>query len=186
MTKKKSKSKNNKTPEINNKIGEDEEISSKNESDLEQKLKDAENKLLLAAADSENLRKRFEREKEDLSSYVITKFATEILSFLDNLQRALNSIDIEKSKEKDESISHFIEGIELTEKQVIEIFKKFNIEKINSLNEVFDPNLHQAMFEVEKEGMEPGYVAEVVQEGYMIGERLLRPAMVGVSKKKTQ
>ena len=112
------------------------------------------------------------------------KFATEILSFLDNLQRALNSIDIEKSKEKDESISHFIEGIELTEKQVIEIFKKFNIEKINSLNEVFDPNLHQAMFEVEKEDMEPGYVAEVVQEGYMIGERLLRPAMVGVSKKK--
>ena len=96
------------------------------------------------------------------------------------------SIDIEKSKEKDESLSHFIEGIELTEKQVIEIFKKFNIEKINSLNAVFDPNLHQAMFEVEKEDMEPGYVAEVVQEGYMIGERLLRPAMVGVSKKKTQ
>ena len=117
---------------------------------------------------------------------MITKFATEILSFLDNLQRALTSIDIEKSKEKDESISHFIEGIELTEKQVIEIFKKFNIEKINSLNEVFDPNLHQAMFEVEKEGMEPGYVGEVVQEGYMIGERLLRPAMVGVSNKKTQ
>ena len=186
MTKKKSKSKNNKAPEIDNKVGEDEEISSKNESDLEQKLKDAENKLLLVAADSENLRKRFEREKEDLSSYVITKFATEILSFLDNLQRALNSIDIEKSKEKDKSISHFIEGIELTEKQVIEIFKKFNIEKINSLNEVFDPNLHQAMFEVEKEDMEPGYVAEVVQEGYRIGERLLRPAMVGVSKKKTQ
>ena len=100
MTKKKSKSKNNKTPEIDNKVGEDEDISSKNESDLEQKLKDAENKLLLAAADSENLRKRFEREKEDLSSYVITKFATEILSFLDNLQRALNSIDIVKSKEK--------------------------------------------------------------------------------------
>ena len=186
MTKKKSKSKNNKTPEIDNKVGDDEEINSKNESDLEQKLKDAENKLLLAAADSENLRKRFEREKEDLSSYVITKFATEILSFLDNLQRALSSIDIEKSKEKDESISHFIEGIELTEKQVVEIFKKFNIEKINSLNEVSDPNLHQAMFEVEKEDMEPGYVAEVVQEGYMIGERLLRPAMVGVSKKKTQ
>ena len=84
MTKKKSKSKNNKAPEIDNIVGEDEEISSKNESDLEQKLKDAENKLLLAAADSENLRKRFEREKEDLSSYVITKFATEILSFLDN------------------------------------------------------------------------------------------------------
>ena len=186
MTKKKPKSKNTKAPDNDNKLGENEEITSKNDSNLEEKLRDAENKLLLAAADSENLRKRFEREKEDLSSYVITKFANEVLSFLDNLQRALSSIDIAKNKDKDESISQFIEGIELTERQVIEIFKKFNIEKINSLNEIFDPNLHQAMFEVEKDDVEPGYVTEVVQEGYMIGERLLRPAMVGVSKKKIQ
>ena len=186
MTKKKPKSKNTKAPDNDSKLGENEEITSKNDSNLEEKLRDAENKLLLAAADSENLRKRFEREKEDLSSYVITKFANEILSFLDNLQRALSSIDIAKNKDKDESISQFIEGIELTERQVIEIFKKFNIEKINSLNEIFDPNLHQAMFEVEKDDVEPGYVTEVVQEGYMIGERLLRPAMVGVSKKKIQ
>ena len=88
-------------------------------------------------------------------------------------------------KDNDENISKFVEGIELTEKQIITIFEKFKIEKVESLDANFDPNMHQAMFEVESEDKEPGTVVEVVQEGYKIGERLLRPALVGVSKKKS-
>ncbi len=152
--------------------------------ELEEKLKEAENQILLSLADNDNLRKRFDREKEDLSNYVISSFAKEILSVLDNLERALKSIDLNESKKSDKNISQFIEGIELTEKQIITIFEKFKIEKINSLDQVFDPNLHQAMFEVEDPDKQPGIITEVVQEGYGIGDRLLRPAMVGVVKKK--
>ena len=153
-------------------------------SQLEERLKEVENQVLLSLADNDNLRKRFDREKEDLSNYVISSFAKEILSVLDNLERALKSIDLNELKKSDQNISQFIEGIELTEKQIITIFEKFKIEKINSLDQNFDPNLHQAMFEVENPDKHPGTITEVVQEGYRIGDRLLRPAMVGVVKKK--
>ena len=153
-------------------------------SELEEKLKEAENQILLSLADNDNLRKRFDREKEDLSNYVISSFAKEILSVLDNLERALKSLDLDELKKSDQNILQFIEGIELTEKQIITIFEKFKIEKINSLDQSFDPNFHQAMFEVEDPDKEPGVITEVVQEGYSIGDRLLRPAMVGVVKKK--
>jgi molecular chaperone GrpE len=162
-----------------------EKIKKKNEELLiETKLEEAENQVLRALADTENLRKRHEREKEDLSNYVISNFAKEVLSILDNIQRALGSVDIDKLKENDDSATKFIEGIELTEKQIITIFEKFKIEKIKSEDSIFDPNIHQAMFEVESEDKEPGIIAEVVQDGYKIGERLLRPALVGVAKKK--
>ena len=154
-------------------------------SELEEKLKEAENQILLSLADNDNLRKRFDREKEDLSNYVISSFAKEILSVLDNLERALKSIDLDELKKSDQNISQFVEGIELTEKQIITVFENFKIEKINSLDQNFDPNLHQAMFEVENPDKQPGAITEVVQEGYLIGDRLLRPAMVGVVKKKT-
>ena len=153
-------------------------------SELEGKLKEAENQILLSLADNDNLRKRFDREKEDLSNYVISSFAKEILSVLDNLERALKSVNLGELKKSDQNISQFIEGIELTEKQIITIFEKFKIEKINSLDHNFDPNLHQAMFEIENSDKQPGIITEVVQEGYRIGDRLLRPAMVGVVKKK--
>ena len=154
-------------------------------SELEEKLKEAENQILLSLADNDNLRKRFDREKEDLSNYVISSFAKEILSVLDNLERALKSIDQEELKKSDQNVSEFIEGIELTEKQIVTIFEKFKIEKIDSLDQNFDPNLHQAMFEVENTDKQPGIITEVIQEGYRIGGRLLRPAMVGVVKKKS-
>ena len=153
-------------------------------SKLEEKLKEAENQILLSLADNDNLRKRFDREKEDLSNYVISSFAKEILSVLDNLERALKSMDLDELKKSDQNISQFVEGIELTEKQIITVFEKFKIEKINSLDQNFDPNLHQAMFEVENPDKQPGIITEVIQEGYRIGDRLLRPAMVGVVKKK--
>ena len=153
---------------------------------IEEKLEDAENRILRTLAETENLRKRYEREKEDLSNYVISNFAKETLTILDNLQRALDSIKPDELKNNDKNIEKFIEGIELTVKQIITVFEKFKIEKVESLNTIFDPNIHQAMFEIETQDKEPGTVVEVVQEGYKIGDRLLRPALVGVSKKKIQ
>ena len=150
------------------------------------KLKELESRLLTSLAENENLRKRFDREKEDLSNYVISNFAKEILSVLDNLQRAIASVKVKEVKEKSDSLSQLFEGIELTEKQIISTFERFKIEQIKSLGEQFDPNIHQAMFEVEKDDQEAGTVAEVVQEGYKIGDRLLRPALVGVVKKKVK
>ena len=153
--------------------------------DNNDKLKELESKLLTSLAENENLRKRFDREKEDLSNYVISNFAKEILTVLDNLQRAMASVNSNEAKDKSDGLSQLIEGIELTEKQIISTFEKFKIEQIKSLGELFDPNLHQAMFEVENDDQEAGTIAEVVQEGYKIGERLLRPALVGVFKKKS-
>ena len=190
MTKKKTKIKNTKTDSESNEVdtnqGINEETHEEKTEDLsvEEKLEDAENRLLRTLAETENLRKRYEREKEDLSNYVISNFAKETLAILDNLQRALSSIKTNDFKDTDENIKTFVEGIELTEKQIITIFEKFKIEKVKSLDSNFDPNFHQAMFEVESKDKEPGTVVEVVQEGYKIGDRLLRPALVGVSKKK--
>ena len=190
MTKKKTKIKNTKTDSESNEVdtnqGINEETHEEKTKDLsvEEKLEDAENRLLRTLAETENLRKRYEREKEDLSNYVISNFAKETLAILDNLQRALSSIKTNDFKDTDENIKTFVEGIELTEKQIITIFEKFKIEKVKSLDTNFDPNFHQAMFEVESKDKEPGTVVEVVQEGYKIGDRLLRPALVGVSKKK--
>ena len=99
-------------------------------SELEEKLKEAENQILLSLADNDNLRKRFDREKEDLSNYVISSFAKEILSVLDNLERALKSIDLDELKKSDQNISQFVEGIELTEKQIITVFEKFKIDML--------------------------------------------------------
>ena len=189
MNKKKSKVDKDKAEsnEVDSKQDVNKEVQDEKVQDLsvEEKLEDAENRILRTLAETENLRKRYEREKEDLSNYVISNFAKETLSILDNLQRALNSIKTDELKDNDENISKFVEGIELTEKQIITIFEKFKIEKVESLDANFDPNMHQAMFEVESEDKEPGTVVEVVQEGYKIGERLLRPALVGVSKKKS-
>ena len=168
------------------KIDENDELDKeeKKELSIEDKLKESEDKVLRSLAEIENQRRRFEKEIKEAFEYGGFNFAKETLSILDNLQRALNSIKTDELKDNDENISKFVEGIQLTEKQIITIFEKFKIEQIKSLDTNFDPNLHQAMFEVESEDKEPGTVVEVVQEGYKIGDRLLRPALVGVSKKK--
>ena len=143
------------------------------------------NQLLRTLADNENNRRRYEKEKEDLSVYVISNFAKEMLSVLDNLQRALkvsNKIDIE-NKDIDNNTKNFIEGVQLTEKQLNSIFEKFKISIIESLNSKFDPNIHQAMFEIENNEVDEGTILQVIQEGFKIEDRLLRPALVGVSKK---
>ena len=152
------------------------------EKSIEEKLAEAQEQVLRTLADSENLRRRLEREKEDLGNYIVSNFAKEILAVVDNLQRAIKSI--EDKKEDKNALSTFVEGIELTEKQLISSLEKFKINKINTINEPFNQNLHQAMFEVEGKVSEAGKISEVIQDGYTIGDRLLRPAMVGVFKSK--
>ena len=188
MKKKKHKSHTSQNQKIETKVNSDKQGKEKKieKVSIESKLEEAENQVLRALAETENLRKRYEREKEDLSNYVISNFAKEIISVLDNLHRALSSVDLEVLKKKDESILKLVEGIELTEKQITSTFDSFKIEKVHSKDAVFDPNIHQAMFEVETEEKKSGIVIEVIQDGYKIGERLLRPALVGVSKKKTK
>ena len=170
-----------KNKEVEENLNEDAEVDN-DEVSIEEKLAEAQEQVLRTLADSENLRRRLEREKEDLGNYIIADFAKEILSVVDNLQRALKSI--ENKNEDETAIPKFVEGIELTEKQLSSSLEKYKINKINSLNELFDPNLHQAMYEVEGKDSEAGKVSEVIQDGYTIGERLLRPSMVGVFKSK--
>ena len=150
-----------------------------------EEINDLKNQLLRTLADNENNRRRYEKEKEDLSTYIISNFAKEMLSVLDNLQRAIEvSSKINTEDDKiDKNTLDFIEGVKLTEKQLSSINEKFKITKVDSLNNKFDPNMHQAMFEIENDDEEEGTILQVIQDGFKIEDRLLRPALVGVSKK---
>jgi molecular chaperone GrpE len=153
-----------------------------------EEINDLKNQLLRTLADNENNRRRYEKEKEDLSTYIVSNFAKEMLSVLDNLQRAIEvSSKINTEDDKiDKNTLDFIEGVKLTEKQLSSINEKFKITKVDSLNNKFDPNMHQAMFEIENEDEEEGTILQVIQDGFKIEDRLLRPALVGVSKKKSK
>ena len=153
-----------------------------------EEINDLKNQLLRTLADNENNRRRYEKEKEDLSAYIISNFAKEMLSVLDNLQRAIEvSSKINTEDDKiDKNTLDFIEGVKLTEKQLTSINEKFKITKVDSLNSKFDPNMHQAMFEIENDDEEEGTILQVIQDGFKIEERILRPALVGVSKKKSK
>ena len=153
-----------------------------------EEINDLKNQLLRTLADNENNRRRYEKEKEDLSTYIISNFAKEMLSVLDNLQRAIEvSGKIDREDDKiDKNTLDFIEGVKLTEKQLSSINEKFKITKVDSLNSKFDPNMHQAMFEIENDEEEEGTILQVIQDGFKIEDRLLRPALVGVSKKKSK
>ena len=129
----------------------------------------------------ENLRKRFEREKVDSIKYGSVNFARDILSPGDNLERALSAINEEE--EHPQSIKNLIEGLLMVKKELSTALEKNGITKIDSLDKKFDPNLHQAMMEIENNDLDEGIVVQEIQNGYMMHDRLLRPAMVGVSKK---
>ena len=184
MSKKKTLSDNEEFQNEDSKIEDEQESLEPIISEIDE-INDLKNQLLRTLADNENNRRRYEKEKDDLSTYVISNFAKEMLSVLDNLQRAMEvseKIDIE-DKSIDSNTKNFIEGIQLTEKQLNSIFEKFKITKLKSLNVKFDPNIHQAMFEIENDDVDEGTILQVVQEGFKIEDRLLRPALVGVSKK---
>ena len=152
---------------------------------IEEKLKETEDKLLRSLAEIENQRRRFEKEVRDAFEYGGFSFAKETLVLLDNLQRAKMSIKNDETLKDNKDLDKYIQNIEIIEKDLLSVFEKNNIKKIKCLKEKFDPNLHQAMLEVEEEKYEPGTVIQEIQPGYLFGQRLLRPSFVGVSKKKT-
>ena len=152
----------------------------------EEKLKDVEEKLLRTLAELENQRKRFDKEIKDAIDFGGFSFAKENLVILDNLQRAYISIKEDPVLKVNKDIDKFLNNIEIIEKDLISIFKKNRIEKIDTKNKKFDPNFHQAMTEMEDEKVEPGTIVQEMLPGYMFGDRLLRPSLVAVSKKKAQ
>jgi len=156
----------------------------KEELTVDQKLKEAENKLLRSLAEIENQRRRFEKEIKDAFEFGSFNFAKESLAILDNLDRAKNAIKNDEVLKTNKDLERFLENISIIEKDLITIFEKNRITKINAKGEKFDPNLHQAMAEIEDDNSEVGTIVQEIQCGYMFGERLLRPALVGVSKKK--
>jgi molecular chaperone GrpE len=140
--------------------------------------------LLRALASSENQRRRSEKETKEAFEYGGFNLARETLSLLDNLQRAHQSIKNDESLKENKDLNKFLENIQIIEKDLITIFEKNNIKKIDCLNQKFDPNNHQAMLEMEDENVEPGIVLKEIQPGYFFKDRLLRPSFVAVAKKK--
>ena len=153
------------------------------EKTIEDKLKDTEEKLLRSLAEIENQRRRFEKEVRDAFEFGSFNFAKESLAILDNLQRAKLAIKNDERLKVNKDLDNFIENITIIEKDLVSIFEKNSIKKIATKDKKFDPNFHQAMSEIEDDKVEPGTILQEVQAGYMLGERLLRPALVGVSKK---
>jgi molecular chaperone GrpE len=168
-----------------NKIKNPEDQTNNNDLSLEEKLAESEDKLLRALAEIENQRRRFEKEVKDAFEFGFFNFAKENLAILDNLQRAKLAIKNDEVLKNNEHLEKFLANITIVEKDLISIFEKNKIKKIDSLKQKFDPNLHQAMSEIEDEKVETGKILQEIQPGYMLGERLLRPALVAVAKNKT-
>lgn len=143
---------------------------------------DFKDKLLRALAEMENLRKRTEREVADARTYAVTMFARDVLQVADNMHRALDAIGDELRATADSKVSALLEGIDLTERELTKVLEKHGVKMFSPLGEKFDPNFHQAMYEIPDPAAAPGTVAQVIQAGYLIGERVLRPAMVAVTK----
>jgi len=150
---------------------------------IEEKLKDSEDKLLRSLAEIENQRKRFEKEIKDAFEFGSFNFAKESLAILDNLDRARLAIKNDEGLKDNKDLDKFLENITIIEKDLVSIFEKNRINKIDTKNKKFDPNLHQAMSEINDLKVAPGTILQEIQAGYMLGERLLRPALVGVAKK---
>ena len=157
----------------------------KKEKTIEDKFAESEDKLLRSLAEIENQRRRFEKEIKDAFEFGSFNFAKESLAILDNLQRAKLAIQSDEVLKNNKDLDKFLENLTIIEKDLVSIFEKNRIKKIDTKNHKFDPNLHQAMSEVEDETAETGAILQEIQPGYMLGERLLRPALVAVAKKKT-
>ena len=139
-------------------------------------------KLLRTLAEMENLRRRTEREVADARAYGIASFARDILAVADNMDRALQALDSELREKADAGIKALLDGVELTERELLKVLEKHGVKKVEPLGERFDPNFHQAMYEVPDPSVPSGQIAQVVQAGYKIGDRILRPALVAVTK----
>ena len=170
-----------KTPEINEK---NEEV--KKELTPEEKIKELEDKLTRSLAEMENQRRRYEKEKEEAFEYGGFNFAREALNLIDNLERAKQSLLNDQELKNSEVLNKTLEHFDILNNDLISIFSKNNIKPIISIGKKLDPNLHQAMMEIEDDHKEPGTIVQEIQKGFTIKDRLLRPALVGVSKKLTK
>jgi len=185
-----SKKQDQDTPD-NNKKSEDTEANSSEESGLEEKkelspdekISELEDKLARTFAEMENQRRRFEKEKDDAFEYGGFSFAKEALSLIDNLERSKAVLENDESLKNSDALKKMISHFEIISKDLISIFSKNNIKPIESLNKKLDPNFHQAMMEIEDDTKEPGTIIQEIQKGFTIKDRLLRPSLVGVSKK---
>jgi len=149
---------------------------------LEREHTETKDRLLRALAEMENLRKRTEREVADSRLYSVTSFARDLLVVADNMRRALDTVTPELRESAESSVKSLIEGVELTERELLKALEKNGVRQFTPQGEKFDPNVHQAMFEIPDATVLAGSVVQVVQPGYMLGDRVLRPALVGVSK----
>jgi len=147
---------------------------------LESELAATKDRLLRALAETENTRRRIEREREESQKYAIGGFAKDLLTAVDNLRRALDAVP--EAEVKDAKTRSLLDGVAATERELLGAFERHGLKRIDPRGEKFDHNLHQAIFEAEREGAAPGTVIEVLQPGYLLHDRLLRPAMVGVAK----
>ena len=152
----------------------------------EEKITELEDKVARTFAEMENQRRRFEKEKEDAFEYGGYSFAKEALSLIDNLDRSKHVLENDEKLKETDALKKTIEHLNIIKKDLISIFEKNNIKPIDSLNKKLDPNLHQAMMEIEDDTKEPGTIIQEIQKGFTIKDRLLRPSLVGVSKKVTK
>ena len=174
------------TGEVNVDKNGDEDISIEQTVENQNKeIKELKDQLLRSLAESENLRKRTIKEIADAKKYSHIYFIRDLVSSVDNLQRALEAVPDNKSQ-LSEPIKNLVIGLEIVEKEILNTFEKHSLKQINPVEEKFDYNFHQAMFEVPTNEKEPGYVVEVSQKGYLLHDRLVRPAMVGISKKSEE
>ena len=150
---------------------------------IEEKLKDTQEKLLRSLAEVENQRRRLEKEVKDAYEFGSFNFAKESLAILDNLERAKLAMKTDEKLKSSKDLEKFLENVTIIEKDLVSIFERNRIKKINTKDKKFDPNFHQAMSEIEDSKVVPGTILQEIQAGYMLGERLLRPALVGVAKK---
>ena len=167
----------------NNKLKDNEEIKEEKTLTPEEKIKELEDKLTRTFAEMENQRRRYEKEKDDAFEYGGFSFAKEALNLLDNLERSKQSLENDESLKNNDALKKIIEHLDIIYSDMISILKKNNIELIKSIGEKLDPNLHQAMLEIEDNSKEAGTIVQEIQKGFLMKERLLRPSLVGVSKK---
>ena len=174
---------NNKPEDQTEKVEESSSTEEKKEISPEEKITELEDKLARTFAEMENQRRRFEKEKNDAFDYGGFAFAKEALNLIDNLTRSKLILESDETLKSTEALKKTLEHFDIIEKDLISTFNKNNIKPIDCLNKKLDPNLHQAMMEIEDDQKEPGTIIQEVQKGFMIKDRLLRPSLVGVSKK---
>ena len=175
------KEKDKKSDQKNN-VTEEDKVKKK-EVSPEEKIKDLEDKLARSYAEMENQRRRFEKEKEDAFEYGGFSFAREALNLIDNLERSKISLESDNDLKDTEALKKILEHLNIINKDMVSILKKNNIEPIKSINEKLNPNIHQAMMEIEDNNKEAGTIVQEIQKGFMMKDRLLRPSLVGVSTK---